>query len=97
MLVTLYFFRQNLLGIHESSDKALKIMCATTVMAVIIIVWCLVTLVVNGAGPGRAVQPDLSQKVEHVEVQPSDGSRWQFREQLGSEASTPTASPTSSC
>ena len=32
--VTLYFFRQNLLGIHESSDKALKIMIATTVMAV---------------------------------------------------------------
>ncbi|HYV37804.1 MAG TPA: amino acid permease, partial [Gemmataceae bacterium] len=25
-LVTFYFFRQNLLGIHESSDKALKIM-----------------------------------------------------------------------
>ena len=31
--ITLYFFRQNLLGIHESSDKALKIMIATTVMA----------------------------------------------------------------
>ena len=34
-LVTLYFFRQNLLGIHESSDKALKIMGVTTVMGVI--------------------------------------------------------------
>ena len=32
--VTLYFFRQNIIGIHESSDKALKIMIATTVMAV---------------------------------------------------------------
>ena len=31
---TLYFLRQNLLGIHESSGKALKIMIATTVMAV---------------------------------------------------------------
>src|SRR5262249_50899339 len=30
--VTLYFHRQNLLGIHESSDKALKIMLATTIM-----------------------------------------------------------------
>src|SRR5262249_53676952 len=39
--VTLYFFRQNLRGIHESSDKALKIMYATTAMAVIIIGWCL--------------------------------------------------------
>src|SRR5436190_22351817 len=46
--VTLYFFRQNLLGIHESSDKALKIMIATTVMAVIMIAWCVVTLLVNG-------------------------------------------------
>src|SRR3954452_3953496 len=28
-LITLYFFRQNLRGIHESSDKALKIMIIT--------------------------------------------------------------------
>src|SRR6202050_2623189 len=28
--VTLYFYRENLRGIHESSDKALKIMVATT-------------------------------------------------------------------
>src|SRR6516164_139429 len=34
-LVTLYFLRQNLLGIQESSDKALKIMIATTIMAVV--------------------------------------------------------------
>src|SRR5207249_292105 len=38
--ITLYFFRQNLLGIHESSEKALKIMFATTVMAVIMLGWC---------------------------------------------------------
>src|SRR5450756_1561712 len=41
--VTLYFFRQNLKGIHESSEKALKIMIATTIMAVIMITWCIVT------------------------------------------------------
>ena len=34
---TLYFLRQNLLGIHESSGKALKIMIATTVMAVVLL------------------------------------------------------------
>ena len=38
--ITLYFFRQNLIGIHESSDKALKIMIATTIMAVVMLVWC---------------------------------------------------------
>src|SRR5262245_34492562 len=32
--VTLYFLRQNLLGLHESSRKALRIMMATTVMGV---------------------------------------------------------------
>lgn len=42
--VTLYFFRQNLLGIHESSGKAFKIMVATVVMAIILFVWCGVTL-----------------------------------------------------
>ena len=31
--VTVYFYRQNLKGIHESSDKAMKIMYATTAMA----------------------------------------------------------------
>ena len=54
--VTLYFFRQNLLGIHESSDKALKIMIATTVMAVVMLGWCRVTLAVQG--PHNAVPVD---------------------------------------
>ncbi len=47
-LITIYFFRQNLLGIHESSGKALKIMMATTLMAVIVIAWCGLTLAVQG-------------------------------------------------
>ena len=47
-LITLYFFRQNLIGIHESSDKAMKIMIATTIMAVVMLVWCGITLVVQG-------------------------------------------------
>ena len=46
--ITLYFFRQNIIGIHESSGKALKIMIATTVMAVVILVWCGITLFVRG-------------------------------------------------
>src|SRR5262249_40364748 len=65
--VTLYFFRQNLLGIHESSDKAMKIMIATTVMAVIMLVWCGVTLVLK-EGPVNPVpwRPDLQKKVEYA-------------------------------
>ncbi len=49
--VTLYFFWQNLKGIHESSDKAFKIMIATTIMAVLILGWCGATLAVQGRAP----------------------------------------------
>src|SRR5579864_8526225 len=42
--VTLYFWWENVKGIEESSDKALKIMAITTVMAVIMIVWSCLTL-----------------------------------------------------
>jgi amino acid transporter len=47
--VTLYFWRQNILGIEESSDKAMKIMAVTTVMVVVMVVWCAVTLWVRPA------------------------------------------------
>ena len=36
-LATLYFWRRNIKGIHESSDDALRIMYVTTVMVVIMI------------------------------------------------------------
>ena len=39
-LVVLYFWRKNIQGIHESSEKAVQIMVITTVMVVILIVWC---------------------------------------------------------
>src|SRR6516225_4536624 len=44
ILITLYFFRKNLIGIHESSSKALRIMGFTTVVATIVLIWCGVTL-----------------------------------------------------
>jgi amino acid transporter len=51
ILVTLYFWRKNIIGMHESSEKALRIMQITTVMVVILIVWCLVTIFVHGYQP----------------------------------------------
>jgi amino acid transporter len=39
VLVTLYFWRRNTRGIHESSNDALKIMYVTTVMVVLLILW----------------------------------------------------------
>jgi amino acid transporter len=43
-LVTIYFWWRNIQGIHESSDDALKIMYVTTVMVVLLIGWCGVTI-----------------------------------------------------
>jgi amino acid transporter len=44
ILAILYFWWKNLQGIQESSGKALWIMKITTVMVVILILWCLATL-----------------------------------------------------
>ena len=63
--ITLYFWRANVRGMRESTDKALRIMAATTVMGVIIIAWCGVTLATRPADrqlPSAA--PDLSKKVD---------------------------------
>ena len=63
--VTVYFLHQNLLGIHESSGKALRIMMATTVMAVVMLIWSGATLAVRGpVNPIPTWHPDLSQKFE---------------------------------
>src|SRR4051795_6629010 len=48
MLVTVYFWWENIKGIPESSEKALRIMYVTTVMVVVLIAWCVYTLAVRG-------------------------------------------------
>jgi amino acid transporter len=48
ILVTVYFWWENIKGIPESSEKALRIMYITTVMVVIMIAWCGYTLAVRG-------------------------------------------------
>ncbi|HWX37838.1 MAG TPA: APC family permease [Candidatus Sulfotelmatobacter sp.] len=48
-LVTIYFWWENIKGIHESSEKALRIMYVTTVMVVVMIAWCACTLYLKGA------------------------------------------------
>ena len=68
--VTLYFWRVNIRGIHESSDKALWIMGATTVMAVVLLGWCFATLALDPAKRTiPPITPDLSRKVD-VEGKP---------------------------
>lgn len=48
VLVTLYFWRKNVMGIEESSDKSLRIMMITTVMLVVMAVWGGYTIYVRG-------------------------------------------------
>src|SRR5882724_1710927 len=48
ILIVLYFWRQNTKGIHESSDRALRIMQITTAMVILMIGWCVITLLVKG-------------------------------------------------
>ena len=47
VVVTVYFWRANVKGIHESSGKALRIMQITTVMVVILLIWCPITLLLQ--------------------------------------------------
>ena len=47
VLVTAFFWWKNTQGIHESSEQALRIMQITTVMVVLLIGWCLLTLVMH--------------------------------------------------
>ncbi|HVW84899.1 MAG TPA: APC family permease, partial [Bryobacteraceae bacterium] len=48
VLVTIYFWWENTKGMHESSGKALRIMQITTVMVVIFLIWCPLTLLLRG-------------------------------------------------
>ena len=49
IIVTLYFWWENIKGIPESSEKALRIMQLTTVMVVLLVGWCIYTVWVKGA------------------------------------------------
>src|SRR6266404_8370732 len=47
--VTIYFWRENIKGMPDSSGKALRIMYVTTVMVVVMIAWCILTVWARGA------------------------------------------------
>src|SRR5207244_4852537 len=49
ILCTLYFWWENIKGIPESSEKALRIMYVTTVLVVLLVAWSIYTISVRGA------------------------------------------------
>src|SRR5215475_8474674 len=48
IVATIYFWWSNIKGVHESSTKALRIMQITTLMVVMFLVWCTLTLLMRG-------------------------------------------------
>ena len=49
IVVCLFFWWKNIQGIHESSEQALRIMQITTAMVVLLILWCVITLIIHPA------------------------------------------------
>src|SRR5207244_3077647 len=71
VIVSAYFWWSNLKGLHESSTKALRIMQITTVMVVIFLVWCTVTLLTKGPA-----QLPPSPRPANLEFDPEVGLGW---------------------
>jgi amino acid transporter len=61
--VTLYFWWQNVKGIHESSSKALRIMQITTIMVVALLIWCPLTILLRG-GVAQMPPPPLPRNLQ---------------------------------
>jgi amino acid transporter len=51
LAVTIYYWWENTKGIHESSEKALRVMQITTVMVVVLLGWSALTLYKSGYNP----------------------------------------------
>jgi len=63
--VTLYFWWENIKGIEESSEKAVRIMEFTTILAILMIGWCGYTLWVRGGHlPPAPIPSNLHFSVE---------------------------------
>ncbi len=65
VLVTIYFWWLNIKGMHESSGKALRIMQITTVMVVIFVIWCPLTLILHG--PAQIPPPPTPHNIQFTD------------------------------
>ena len=70
--ITFYFFWQNLRGIHESSDKAVKIMILTTLMAIVLLGWCGLTLITQGPKNSVPLEPDFQPRMNYDKGEEDD-------------------------
>ena len=61
LLVTLYFWYQNVKGIEDSSDKSRKIIRFSMVICLILFVWAIITLIMRGNITLPPVKPHLNE------------------------------------
>ncbi|MBI4471665.1 MAG: APC family permease [Acidobacteria bacterium] len=65
IVVTMYFWWYNIKGLHESTTKALRIMQVMTVMVVIFLLWCSLTLLIRG--PAQIPPAPVAENLEFSE------------------------------
>src|SRR6266436_2885585 len=66
--ITIYFWRANIIGIGESSDKALRIMQLTTVMGLLVFAWSAATFFIH---PHRLELPPLHPVFTQTSLDPT--------------------------
>lgn len=71
IVITIYFWRKNVLGIKESSGKALRILQITGCMVVILLAWGIVTWITEGHA-----LPDMSLKLNDASLGWLAGMPW---------------------
>lgn len=57
-LIIMYFWRKNVVGMHESSTKSLRIIQVTTVMIFLLFFWSIITLIINPV-PLPPITPEI--------------------------------------
>jgi amino acid transporter len=78
VVATLYFWWTNIKGVHESSTKALRIMQITTVMVVMFLIWCGLTLLKRGPAqiPPAPLPSNLAFDHPNADLGWLAGTRW---------------------
>jgi amino acid transporter len=75
IIITLYFWWENIKGVPESSGKALRIMQLTTIMVVVLIAWCSYTLWVRG-GQLPPIPTPQNMKLDKLSLGWLNGFQW---------------------
>src|ERR1700689_4437012 len=76
IIITLYFWWENIKGVPESSRKALRIMQLTTIMVVVLISWCFYTLWVRSGWSLPPLPNAQNMKLDHGSLGWLDRYQW---------------------